>query len=208
MTEHQWLDLKGLVEEMYHEPLVRPEDLVAWGGAIPAGDLARFLAAWALPREGMPWSLWQWTDRIEVQYGQATPSDLEYLERGRVLGPEGDLEIRRERDGFLWRYIGDRAAVMPQGFEAADYWQGRGSQLLRPYRRTALLWGSRRAAKQHGKPGWHDDRVSQANLNYPRLSSDRAQISYIEYLDAGNVEWVRLTGLQNRADGPEGGENA
>jgi hypothetical protein len=200
MSEQRWLDFGRLVDEMFGEPTVGRDDLAVWGGSFAAGDLDRFISAWALPREGMPWSLWQWTDRIEVQYGQGAPGELEYLERGRVFGPQGDFEIRREGERFLWRFVGQRDTAMPPAFQAADYWQGREGTRLRPCRRTALLWGSRQAAAPHGKQGWHDDRVSQARLEYPRLEGDRVQAAYVEYLDGGNVEFVRYVDLANRPD--------
>lgn len=208
MADQRWLDLKELIDEMLQEPLVGPGELAVRGGAFRASELERFLLSWALPRQGMPWGLWQWTDCMEMQHGRGMPGDLEHIERGRVFGPEGDLEIRRERDEFLWRFVGEAATAMALGFEAADYWSGREGKPLRAFRRTALLWGSRKAARQHGKPGWHEDRVSQAGLDYPEVSSDRAQIRYVEYLDGGNVEWVRFTALEDKVDGSQGGDDA
>lgn len=210
MSERHWLDLERLVEGMLSERPVGQGDMAVCGGEFSAGDLEQFLRAWALPRDGMPWSILQWTDRIVPGYRRGLPEDLSYLERGRIFGPEGDLELRRDCGRFLWRFVGEPGTPMPAGFPlaGAQYWKAREGRSLRAYRRMALLWGTRKDAGAHGKTGWHEDRVSRAHLDYPNVSAERVQIHYIEYLDGGDVELVRYLALADKQGGQKGGGNA
>ena len=207
-----WLDLEELVREMLGASLIGPTELAVWGGEFAADRLQAFLQTWNLPCAGMPWSLWQWTDKIQMKHGAGAPADLDYLERGRIFGPDGDLELRRDprQDGdrFLWRFVGESGIAQPQGFDVAPYWAGREDKPLQSYERTALLWGSKEAAKPHGKASWHDDRVGGAELDYPSVNSNRAQVRYVEYLRGGDVELVRLLCLEDAPDRTEGGDNA
>lgn len=209
----EWLDLEKLVTNMLLTDPLGPGDLVILGGQFPANQIKAFLQLWRLPRRAMPWSLWQWTDDIDMQCDEGMPGDLDYLERGRVFGSEGDLDLRRDGARFLWRFVGQAEAKLPQEITSGDYgaksfWEGRENWRLRPYKRSALLWGSRDAAKAHGKSGWHDDRVGWAGLDYPQVDGNRVQVAYIEYLDGSNVELVRLLGLENAPQQAEGGDNA
>lgn len=208
----EWLNLEELVRGMLDTPLIGPEHLAVWGGEFTADRLKAFLNTWNLPRDGMPWSLWQWTDDIKVQHRAGIPGDLDYLERGRIFGPDGDLELRRDwrRDGdrFLWRFVGETGTRKPQGFDVADYWTGREDKPVRPYQRTALLWGSKEAAKPYDKTGWHEDRVGRAQLDYPNVNGNRVQVRYVEYLYGGEVELVRLLCLEDEPSRPKGGDNA
>lgn len=204
MTKPVWLDLESLVDDMYASPAIRREKLKVWSGSIPAKpeQIRAFLKLWALPRAGMPWSLWQWTDRIELQQGASMPGDLEFLERGRVFGKDGDLELRREMrpdgDGMAWRFVGDATASTPEGLERDKYWDKMEGAHLRSRQRSVLLWGSREAAGNLGKDGWHDDRVGWAKLDYPNVTGERIKLCYREYLSGGTVEfvwWLGLNGL-------------
>lgn len=201
MSDHKWLNLERLVQDMLVEQPVTRQQLAVWGGESPVSELERFLCGWALPRVGMPWSLFQWTDDITIRHNQGLPENLAYLERARIFGPEGDLEVRRSGDLFLWRFAGEPGLPQPAGFDLEEpgFWEAPGRKPLRAYRRRALLWGRRQDARARGKAGWHEDRVSQARLEYPGVTGDRVQVYYIEYLDGGDVELVRYLGL---ADGP------
>lgn len=191
-----WLNLDDVLREVTETPTQGPDDLAVWGGAFDATRLDDFLQAWGLPRSGMPWSLWQWTDKIHLGHGEGSPGDLDYLERGRVFGEGGDLSLRRDGDRFLWYFVGEPRTSQPQGFNVADYWEGREDKPVRSRQRTALLWGSKEAAELHGKTGWYEDRVGQAELDYPNINGDRVQVCYREYLRGGRVELVWLLGLE------------
>jgi hypothetical protein len=160
----------------------------------------------------MPWSIWQWTDAIPPGHQATQPGDLDYLERGRLFGKQGDLELRREGDRVLWRFIGPAIdpdpvpdEVKTTDYEAANYWDEHTERDLRPYERTALLWG----ADDDRDGRWYEDRVGRADLNYPEMEGRQVvQVRYIEYLHGGDVEFVRLLGLEPGPDRSKGGHNA
>jgi len=116
--------------------IVEPEALVIWGGIFPAASLGDFLSAWhSLLIERMPWRMVEFVDRFTIlraSVNDAALSDSEKrLERARLFGPAGDLDLRRDRlaptveqrkawgqafadmpegqevDVFRWRFIGD-----------------------------------------------------------------------------------------------------
>lgn len=198
--EARWLSLDDIIREVTETLTQGPADLAVWGGMFDASRLGHFLQTWDLPRSGMPWSLWQWTDKIRLGYGEGSSGDLDYLERGRVFGEGGDLSLRRDGEHFFWYFVGEPGTPQPQGFNVADYWQGREEQPIRSRQRTALLWGSKEAAQPHSTTGWYEDRVGQAQLNYPNVNSNRVQVRYREYLRGGRVELVWLLDLQEVAE--------
>jgi hypothetical protein len=208
MSEFTWLNLEELVHEMLdvsRTPLIGPQQLAAWGETFPCEELEAFLNAWRLPRAGMPWSLWQWTDEIKLGHAVGNPLELAYLERGHVFGVKGDLQLRRDGDGFLWQFTGDTAVAMPAGFPAGNYWDAHPGWTLRPYERTALLWGE--DARDEGV--WRENRVGRAKLIYPGMKGNQVvQVRYVEYLRGGNVELTRLLALEKGPDRPKGGPNA
>lgn len=168
------------------EELQSRTQLAFHGGVVPAAAFATWVRGWHLCRPGMPWSLWQWTDRIVIERDAPAPGDLDYLERGRVFGPEGDLELRRDGDAVRWRFIATPDAVPPSGVVSEDYWAAtRGG--LSAFERTALLWGT-----SQGSGVWQDDRVGWASLRYPGNlgAARRVQLRYREYLQGGAVEAV------------------
>jgi hypothetical protein len=199
--EARWLDLEKIAQQLMETPAEGPADLAVWGGVFDADRLPDFLATWSLPREGMPYCLWQWTDDIVLQRGQV-PNRLDWLERGRVFGPGGDLSLRRDGGRFLWNFVGPAEMAPPNGFEFADYWDGRADAPIRPRERTALLWGEElRDDHNHPLGVWHEDRVAAATLEYPGLrGARRVQLRYCEYLRGGRVELVWLLDLEEVAE--------
>lgn len=198
------VDLTTLVEEMIGAQPVGPDWLAMQGGEFEASRLAEFLASWSLPRARMPWTVWQWTDDIKLEHEAAPPGDLDYLERGRVFGDEGDLELRRDGDRVLWRLVGEPALGAPAVFAGLDYWKGREQQQLRLRERTMLLWGAERRDPGGNSTGlWQENRVGWARLAYPPLLTGhrRLRVRYREYLLGGNVELVWLLRLEPYAEG-------
>jgi hypothetical protein len=160
----------------------------------------------------MPWSIWQWTDAIDIEHQAAQPGDLDYLERGRVFGEQGDLELRREGDRVLWRFVGPVADPDPvpddiktDEYGAASDRNEQAERGLRPYERTALLWG----ADDDGDGRWFEERVGRARLEYPTMKGSQVvQVHYVEYLHGGDVKFVQLLRLERGPDRPKGVKNA
>jgi hypothetical protein len=200
--EARWLNLDDIVREVTETPTQGPADLAVWGGTSDASRLGDFLQTWDLPRPGMPWNVWQWTDQIRLGHGEGSPGDLDYLERGRVFGEEGDLSLRRDGSRFLWHFVGVTGTAPPDGFKFDDYWDDRAGAPLRSRQRTALLWGEERRDESGNPLGiWQEDRVAAAVLEYPGLrGARRVRMRYREYLRGGRVELVWLLDLEEVAE--------
>lgn len=182
------VDFEKLVKEV-KRPLCGREHLAVWGGTCTEGVLTEFLAGW--PLERMPYRIWESTDRIDFEKDAPAPS-VALLERGRLFGPGGDLELRRESDRFHWRFVGPPDIRPPQGYDTdeTDFWTQHPDAAFHCSEGTVLLWGERRG------DGWQDDRVAAARLDYPApADSKRVQVRYNVYSRAGQVDFVWLTGL-------------
>lgn len=203
------INLDQQIKALFEGPQVSQGELAIWGGKFKADKLAAFLDAWDWTSLDMPWHIWEWVSDIIFEHQSGPPALLDedfrrpqWLERARFFGPGGDLELRRDGDCFLWRFVGRPETTKPCGFfdPEADYWthDGHAGRQLHVCRRKALLWGQELA----GHPGrWHDDRVARARLTYPAASGQstkgRAQLRYNEYLYGDDVEAVWWQGIES-----------
>jgi hypothetical protein len=193
------IEFDNLVKQVADEPQVGQEDLAIWGGTCAEGKLGDFLGGWRL--EQMPYRIWQYTDRINFEK-DTLASNVALLERGRIFGPGGDLDLRREGDGFRWRFVGDPGVHPPVGYDAEEnnFWKQHPDAKFHCYTETALLWGKRQGKR------WHDDRVAAAELDYPEMDgAERVEVTYKVYSRAGHVEFVWLTGLREWKKGESDG---
>lgn len=216
------IDFNQLITDLQKSKVGTAKTLSLWGGEFDDGDLGDFLTAWKLDRRDMPWRLWEWASDLLLEHSAAQSQEnpawqrrREWLERGRLFGPGGDLELRRHGACFRWRWIGPYQEKLPEGlawenegnavgrFTVADYWrQHPGRELLeRP--RQMLLWGQERQDDEQKPQGtWHEERVGgvHAPLVYPTLSgrgkNGRVRLCYSEFLYEDNVEAVWWLGLE------------
>jgi hypothetical protein len=187
MNRDDGVNLEQLVEEV-GKPCCGPEALALWGGTCAEDALTDFLNGWPLGR--MPYRIWESTDRIAFE--EQPPTNVALLERGRLFGAGGDLELRRDGGTFHWRFVGAPEVRPPQGYDTddANFWAQHPGVAFHCYEETALLWGKRQGDR------WHDDRVAAARLDYPAPDdAERAQVLYKVYSRAGRVEFVWLIGL-------------
>jgi len=186
------IDFNRLVNQVAKKPQVGRESLAIWGGTCAEDALDSFLDGWCL--EQMPYRIWQYTDRIGFEKGTLA-SNVGLLERGRLFGTGGDLDLRRDGDGFRWRFVGEPSVHPSEGYgtKKNNFWAQDENQTaaFHCYEEKALLWGERNENR------WHDDRVAAAKLDYPVPDdAERMQVEYKVYSHAGRVEFVWLTGLQ------------
>jgi len=184
--ERKFEDLVNQVRE----PQVGQEDLAIWGGTCAEDKLVRFIEGW--PLEQMRYRIWEATDRIDFDKNTPLPN-VALLERGRLFGAGGDLDLRRDGGTFRWRFIGAPDVRPPEGYDAGenDFWAQHPGAAFHCYEEKALLWGERTDKR------WHDDRVAVAKLDYPEMDgAERVEVKYKVYSRAGQVEFVWLTGLQ------------
>jgi len=170
-------------------------DLSIWGGRCAESDLPTFLRQWPLAQ--MPYRIWEYAS--EIAFEQDTlPRNVALLERARLFGEGGDLELRREGTAFTWRFVGPGGVQPPAGdYGAQDYWANHPEATFHQREEGALLWGKRDGAK------WTDDRVGAATLTYP-ATGERVQVHYKIFSRAGCVEFVWLTGLSEWKEADNG----
>jgi hypothetical protein len=172
------------------------------GGECTEGGLSEWLKKLDLTE--MDVRIWEFTDHCTIGT-DGPPGKVERLERARLFGEEGDLEIRRdgkiERDGeqfprFLWRYVG-RKKYAPTGEKLA--WPGDENSPVYCREQMVLLWGTREGNQKQ----WFDDRVSGASLTYfadpaplPDKVKERVWVRFREYTQAGRTLAVWLQGLE------------
>jgi hypothetical protein len=154
--------------------------------------------------EALPWHIWEYTDSCTLGQGWLT-QDVQWLERARLFGEGGDLDVRRDGGRFLWRYVGEPDQTPPGGAEL----QPDGKSPIYSRERTALLWGTR----ERDQKQWFDDRVSGASLTYfpdppslPEKVEERVQVRFREYTQAGRtlVVWLRKLEPYGTEEGNDG----
>ena len=184
------VDFGKLVEQV-KKPPVGSDRLSIWGGACPEGALLGFLQNWP-SSEQMPYRIWEYASEVHFERDTLPGSkDIALLERGRLFGEGGDLDLRRDGEMFLWRFVGKPEVRPPEGYDADDFWASHPDTRFHCYEETALLWGKRKGDR------WYDDRVAAAPLEYPVGGEpERVQVEYKVYSRAGRVEFVWLTGLR------------
>jgi hypothetical protein len=157
------------------------------GGACEEDELLGWLQR--LDLAGMDVRIWTFTDHATI--GTAGPPEAaDRLERARLFGAAGDLDIRRDGRRFLWRYVGESDNA-PEGTVLP--WPGTAVDPIYRREATALLWGKREGAETR----WFDDRVAGADLTYPVEGvPERVQVRYWEYTQAGRTLAVWMEKLE------------
>jgi len=188
------VNFEELVQEVTQSQRGQP-DLSIWGGLCAESDLPTFLRQWPLAQ--MPYRIWEYAS--EIAFEQDTlPQNVALLERARLFGPGGDLEVRREGTTFAWRFVGPAGVQPPAGdYDAQDYWAKHPDATFHQREETALLWGKRDGEK------WADDRVGAARLNYP-ATGERVQAHYRTFSRAGRVEFVWFADLREWKEADNG----
>ncbi len=187
MTSWPRVDFDKLVQEV-RQSQIGQAALSIWGGRCAESDLLTFIQQW--PLDQIPYRIWEYASEVTFER-KSLPKNVALLERGRLFGEGGDLEVRRDGQEFVWRFIGPAGVRPPAGdYGAQDYWADHSGATFYQRGETALLWGKRDGSR------WYDDRVGAARLEYPAPSEwSRVQIAYWAFSRAGRVEFVWYTGL-------------
>lgn len=188
----------SLVEQMKGDVLSTEDWPTIVGGRCRATELVDWLNG--LDLSPMDIRIWWFTDHCTIG-NDGPPRSAELLERARLFGEGGDLDLRRDGEVFRWRYVG-KAEREPVG-EALAYPGEAEESPVYCREREALLWGTR----ENGQGQWFDDRVSGAKLTYPvdRLSlsgetEERVKVRFREYTQAGRTIAVWLLDLQGHEE--------
>lgn len=198
-AKHKPVDFNQLVAEVTKGKQYGEADLAIWGGVCAEAELAAFLSKWSLNE--MPFRIWEYASRIDFNR-DTLPGAISLLERGRLFGDGGDLELRRDGANFRWRFIGKPTTQAPFGHQPApdNFWTKNKAVTFHRCDDSALLWGERKEDQAR----WFDDRVGRASLDYPEPAAtaawQRVRIGYWTFSRAGRVEFVWLREL---AEGKE-----
>jgi len=194
MSDRKPIDFANIVQDMAQSEKGQ-SDLAIWGGRCAESDLTTFLRQWDV--SGMLFRVWEYVSEIVFEQ-DSLPQNVALLERGRLFGPGGDLDLRRDGAAFAWRFVGPAGAQPPAGdYDAQDYWAKQPQAAFRQSEETALLWGESK------DDGWRDDRVGAAKLYYP-VTGKRVQLHYKTFSRAGQVEFVWYTGLSEWKEADNG----
>jgi hypothetical protein len=189
MTQREAIDFAKLVAELVESQTVPEQGWpVIVGGECESQELLGWLGK--LKLEALDTRIWCYADMCEIGSNTLPQKDVALLERARLFGAGGDLDIWRTGKGFRWRYVG-LAGNAPQGKVLP--WPGDDNDPTFWREQTMLLWGNRPEGRNH----WHDDRVAGAALSYPvKDTPERVQVRYREYTQAGRPFAVWFTGLE------------
>jgi hypothetical protein len=186
--------LRTAFDQADEAPVIGLDDLVIWGGEFSDGQLDAFLDAWGeLLVNPMFWHMYEYVSNFLVKrvssLEAARPTSGFDLERVRFFGPSGDLDLRRDGQRFLWRFIGERDSSWPDlspSFEVRDFWAE--SPPDPPvFRQVAHRYYQWRAG---------DERVNQDWWRETGFSSGRdIYLTQDHYLHSGRIAFVRYTDL-------------
>ncbi len=181
------ISFQELVDKVVNSENLGKGELSVWSGYCAPEDILGFLKGWDL--ETMPYRIWEYASAICFDR-DSPPKDVNLLQKGRLFGDGGDLELLWVGGSFRWRFIGPAGISPPHGdFQAQDYWETNLHVRFHCYNETALLWG------EHDGHRWYDSRVGGAVLAYP-VEGKRVQLRYRVLSRAGQVEFVWYTGLE------------
>ena len=181
------VDFDELVDEMAAE-ILDPEAMpTVVGGRCSGDEVGEWLDV--LDLSGMSVRIWTFTDHATIG-SEGPPETFELLERARLFGEHGDLDLRRNGDDFHWRFVGNHDFA-PDGEPLK--WSDLEDNPVYGRETRALLWGEYR----EDADAWFDDRTAGAALTYPVDGDpDRVWVRYREYTQAGHVLAVWLLGLE------------
>jgi len=186
--KRQAVNFEKIVKQMEREKLTAAEWPAVVGGECTEAELASWLNG--LDLSDMDVRIWEFTDRCIIG-DDAPPEMVNRLERARLFGPGGDLDVRRDGNRFRWRYVGSIDHALTG--ETLPYPGTPESPVYCRRKQTALLWGVRK----EGQPQWFDDRTAGADLSYPVEGMPaRVQARYVEYTQAGRTLAVWLQELE------------
>ena len=115
----------------------------------------------------------------------------ELIERIRIFGNSGDLDLRRNNHKFIWRYIGKNN--LPEGIDSENFWEKYPDIKFFVEEKEALLWGK----YDINRKLWHDDRVARAKLYYPvNGNPEMVKICYKTFSERGCISFVWFTKIK------------
>jgi len=177
-------------DDLLKEKRVSKNDIQILGGEIEEKELNEFIKKWDLSE--MPYRIVETVKEIAITKDDIV-IDPKIVERIRIFGKVGDIDLRRDSSCFRWRYIGKN--LPPQDITAEDFWEKNPDKKFFVEEKEALLWGK----YNQNMNQWHDDRVARAKLSYPvdgKPKPERVRICYKTLSEKGVVSFVWFTELK------------
>jgi len=166
-------------------------DIQIWGGKIKEDGLQQFFSKWG--QLDMPFVILETVSEITIRKNfDCSMLDPYIVDRIRIFGEGGDLDIRRDTVSFMWRYIGK--TILHDGLKSdkENFWEKNPGKTFFMEEKEALLWGK---YKQEGL--WHDNRVAKANLSYPVEGHPEAvKVRYKTMSDHGVIAFTWLLTIE------------
>jgi hypothetical protein len=172
------------IDKLLEERLAKG-DIKIWGGKITEEHLASFVSLWDMSR--MPFIILETLGDIRVtRNSDYLEIDPYVVDRLRIFGEDGDLDIRRDSNIFFWRYIGMNSP--PEGIEGKSFWdENPDKRFFMGDDECALLWGKYDSRKKL----WHERRVASAKLSYPvERNPERVRVRYRTLSENGILAFV------------------
>ncbi len=178
------------------------KELTIIGGKIKKDEVDKMIKIIPIISQ-MPFAICEYTNQIKFTKNEDIKT--EHLERGRLFGENGDLEIRRDEDSYLWRFIGAVEAKYFLEFSYNNFWNNADIKHLYEYDKSFLLWGERKKDNLH-----HDIKVASAKLIYPveypkekieeNLNNkvERAIVKYRLYTSYGRPQFAWYYGVEGK----------
>ncbi len=178
------LNFSEKIKRLLEEKRISERDIQIWGGEVKENGLQQFISKWDF--SNMPFVIIETLKELTItrnfNYSLIEP---ELIERIRIFGKAGDLDLRRNGYSFIWRYVGQNS--LESEINGDNFWEKHHSKKFFVEEKDALLWGN----YNQDKKLWHDDRVAKAKLSYPVDGNPkRVKIYYKTLSESGCISFV------------------
>jgi hypothetical protein len=173
------------------EERIGEKGLQIWGGdKIDADALQQFISTWS--KSEMPFVIIETVREIAIKKNYDFSTIVpDTVERIRIFGAGGDLDIRRDANRFRWRYIGKKG--LPEKVDGENFWANNSDKKFFMEEKDALLWGKYNS----DRVVWHDNRVAKAKLSYPIDDNPkRVKIRYRTLSETGVIAFVWFVAIE------------
>lgn len=169
------------IDRLFKEKRIAKGDIQIWGGEIKEDDLRQFIGKW--DQLGMPIVILETVEKMVMVNHDLSTLDHGSVDRIRIFGEDGDLDIRRDINCFKWRYIGKNKDIIE--IIRKDFWEENPDVKFFVEEKRAILWGK------------DNDRVAKADLSYPVEGQPKmVKIRYKTLSNHGAIAFTWLLAIE------------
>jgi hypothetical protein len=186
------------IDELLAEERITKDKIQIWGGEIKENEWQQFINSWDF--SGMPYTIIETFKEIKFtkEFSDHANLNPKTMQRIRIFGKSGDLDLRSDFPSINWRYIGksDLPSKIKEDKKTENYWDKNEDKEFFLEEKEALLWG-KYWSKHNGRNLWLDNRVARAELSYPvNGSPKRVKICYKTFSERGCISFLWFTELK------------